>query len=73
LSSTVSVPSLFHDIDVVRIGVMVDLAARAVGHEPIEMDVDLLGAERRLMSLICSPRPAPSGWSDIRQMHDLEQ
>src|ERR1700730_3380748 len=33
------------DVDVVGIGMVMQLAARASGNEPIEVNVDLLGAE----------------------------
>src|SRR5499427_4295488 len=36
------------DIDVVGLGVMMPLAARSSRHQPVEMDVDLLGDDSRI-------------------------
>src|SRR5258707_10142261 len=38
----------FHDVDIVGLGVVMQLTARAAGHEPVEMDVELLGAKARV-------------------------
>src|SRR5262245_5471944 len=61
------------DIDVVRLGMVMHLAARAAGHEPVEMDVDLLGAEARIdqLDLLASPR-LHRACRTLLQMHDLE-
>ena len=39
-----SLPAL-HDIDIVGLRMVVNLAARAAGNETIEMHVDILGAQ----------------------------
>src|SRR5262249_45344780 len=61
------------DIDVVGLGVMMPLAARSSRHQPVEMDVDLLGAETRIDQLDLL---APSGlhWAcrTFIQMQDFE-
>src|SRR5262249_47069679 len=61
------------DIDVVGLGVMMPLAARSSRHQPVEMDVDLLGAETRIDQLDLL---APSGLHRARrtfiQMQDFE-
>src|SRR5215468_3687516 len=61
------------DIDVVGRGVVMALAARSSRHQPVEMDVDLLGAEARIDQLDLL---ASSGLHWARrtfiQMQDLE-
>jgi hypothetical protein len=61
------------DIDVVGRGVVMALAARSSRHQPVEMDVDLLGAEARIDQLDLL---APSGLHRARrtfiQMQDFE-
>src|SRR3954467_692716 len=62
------------DIDVVSLGVVVMLAARATRHQPVEMHVDLLGAERWIdeLDLLATPRLHRIGRALI-QMEYLEQ
>jgi hypothetical protein len=52
---------------------VVQLAARAAGHEPVEMDVDLLGAEVRIdeLDLLAAPRLHRMGRTLV-QMQDFE-
>src|SRR5262245_1126794 len=61
------------DIDVVGLGVVMPLAARSARHQPVEMDVDLLGAEAGIDQLDLL---APSGLHRARrtfiQMQDFE-
>src|SRR5262245_32305098 len=61
------------DVDVVRLGMVMHLAGRAARHEPVEMDVDLLGAEARIdeLDLLASPR-LHRARRTLLQMHDLE-
>src|SRR5262249_56392673 len=61
------------DVDVVGRGVVMALAARSSRHQPVEMDVDFLGAEARIDQLDLL---APSGLHRARrafiQMQDFE-
>src|SRR5499427_6110839 len=61
------------DVDVVGLGVVMPLAARSARHQPVEMDVDLLGAEAGIDQLDLL---APSGlhWAcrTFVQMQDFE-
>src|SRR5262245_47747917 len=61
------------DIDVVRRGMVMHLAARAAGDEAVEMDVDLLGAEAWIdeLDLLASPR-LHRARRTLVQMQDLE-
>src|SRR3979490_3451658 len=62
------------DVDIVGLGVVVDLAARTARHQAVEMDVDLLGAERRIdeLDLLAAPWLHRAGRTLV-EMHDLEQ
>jgi hypothetical protein len=62
------------DINVVGVGVMVVLAARATGHEPVEVHVDLLGPERWIdeLDLLATAGLHRVGWALI-EMKELEQ
>src|SRR5262245_63477838 len=62
-----------HDIDVVGLRVVMELAARTARDEPVEMNVDLLGPEARIdqLDLLARPRLHRAGRRLI-QMPDLE-
>src|SRR5262245_4363346 len=63
----------FDDVDVVRLGVVMHLAARAARHEPVEMDVDLFGAKARIdeLDLLTASRLHRARRTFV-EMHDLE-